>query len=100
MSRPTLKTLCVIALAACGSDHVSHPPSGPVADIAADSNRDGEVRFDGTDGVKMEWTEANGAVFLANIDDDSHRCKTVDNDLTIALCNDAQDDVVDGADDA
>lgn len=101
MSRPITRTLCVIALAACGSDHVSHPPpTGAVADIAADSNRDGEVRFDGSDAVKMDWTEEVGAVFLANIDDDSRRCKTVDNDLTIALCNDAQDDVVNGADDA
>lgn len=101
MARRIYKSLCVIAIAACGSDHANKAPEGAaVADIVADSNRDGEVSFDGTDAVKMDWNETAGAVFLANIDDDSKRCETVDNDLTIALCNDAQDDVVNGDEDA
>jgi protein-arginine deiminase len=93
--------LLLFVIAACGSDHAGHAAAPlPIADIAADSNRDGEVRFDGTDSNKLDWNATTGAIFLANIDDDSHRCKTVDSDLKIALCNDAEDDVVDGAEDA
>jgi len=71
-----------------------------VADLRADSNRDGEVRFDETDAVKTTWDAKNGAVFLANIDDDKARCKKVGDDVDLVQCNDAANEVVDGADDA
>ncbi len=71
-----------------------------VADIRADSNRDGDVRFDESDGEKTRWDGTAGAVFLANIDDDQERCKKKGDDLSIAACNDAADDVVNGPDDA
>lgn len=71
-----------------------------VADIRADSNRDGDVRFDESDGEKTRWDGTAGAIFLANIDDDQERCKKKGDDLSIAACNDAADDVVNGPDDA
>jgi protein-arginine deiminase len=71
-----------------------------VADLRADSNRDGDVRFDETDSVKTTWDAKAGAVFLANIDDDKGRCKKVGDDVDLAKCNDAANEVVDGADDA
>ncbi|MBX3233999.1 MAG: protein-arginine deiminase [Labilithrix sp.] len=91
-------------VAACGSDepsvrYVLLPD--PVADLRADSNRDGVVRFDDeSDANKLEWSATNGAVFLANIDDDSERCGVNKNDNEIALCNDAADENVNGDDDA
>lgn len=71
-----------------------------VADIRADSNRDGDVRFDDSDAEKTRWDAKTGAVFLANIDDDQERCKKVSDDYAIDKCNDAADDVVNGPDDA
>jgi protein-arginine deiminase len=73
---------------------------GVVADLRADSNRDGEVRFDESDAQKTTWDAKNGAVFLANIDDDKGRCGKTGDDVEIAKCNDASNEVVDGADDA
>jgi protein-arginine deiminase len=71
------------------------------ADLRADSNRDGEVRLDDdSDTQKTTWDATNGAVFLANIDDDDARCKASGDDITIATCNDAQDEAVNGDDDA
>lgn len=90
----------VIGAVACGSDHGGHPAPS-LADLRADANRDGEVTFDDdSDANKTDWNAKTGAVFLANIDDDSQRCEASPSDLTIALCNDAQDDVVNGEDDA
>src|SRR5205085_9682074 len=49
-------------------------PSGadPIADLRADTNRDGEVKFDdpADDDGEDVWDAKHGAVFLANIDDD------------------------------
>ena len=95
-------------LVACGSsDNSSGSSSGtaaqaqPLADLRVDSNRDGEVHFDNdTDKDKSTWDKSNGAVFLANIDDDSLRCKATGDDVTMAQCNDAQDEIVNGEDDA
>jgi protein-arginine deiminase len=101
--------LIAAGLAACGAEQSTDgassgpTPSEPdiLADLRADSNRDGEVRFDDdSDTHKAEWNKTNGAVFLANIDDDSERCKAAGDDITIATCNDAQDDIVNGDDDA
>lgn len=75
-------------------------PAAPVADLRADTNRDGKVDLDGdTDKEgKATWTPKAGAVFLANIDDDQGACTvpsgTADADLP--ACNDAADDVVNG----
>lgn len=70
-----------------------------VADLRADSNRDGDVRFDDTDAVKTVWDAKTGAVFLANIDDDRGRCPKTGDDVDLPKCNDAANEVIDGADD-
>jgi len=75
------------------------PKVGIVADLRADSNRDGEVLFDETDAVKTTWDATAGAVFLANIDDDKGRCTKEGDDVALAKCNDAANEVIDGADD-
>jgi protein-arginine deiminase len=78
-----------------------HPKAATiVAELRADSNRDGEVRFDDSDATRTTWDAKNGAVFLANIDDDLARCKTTGSDVDLAQCNDATNEVVDGPDDA
>ena len=102
--------VAVLLVSACSvSAETGHPEPAPVADagpttivadLRADSNRDGDVRFDETDSVKATWDATAGAVFLANIDDDKARCKKVGDDVDLSQCNDAANDVVDGADDA
>jgi len=100
--------LIAAGLMACGvqtnsgaSSGTPEPPEPDVlADLRADSNRDGQITFDDSDATKMDWTKESGAIFLANIDDDSKRCKAKGDDLTIAKCNDAQDEIVNGDDDA
>ena len=85
---------------ACSSDGGAPEPD-VLADLRADSNRDGAVSFDDdTDKEKLAWNASTGAVFLANIDDDSLRCKTNLNDLIIAQCNDASDEIINGPQDA
>ncbi len=78
----------------------SGPDPDVMADLRADSNRDGEIKFDESDAKKTEWSKESGAIFLANIDDDSERCKLTSDDNTIATCNDAEDDIINGDDDA
>jgi len=94
-------TLALIALASCSSSSDSSSDATPnVADIRADSNRDGVVRFDDdSDAEKMTWDAKHGAVFVANIDDDLDACKKTGDDTTLPSCNDAANDVVDGPDD-
>ncbi|MBN9160165.1 MAG: protein-arginine deiminase [Myxococcales bacterium] len=100
MERIPKAMLLVIGVVACGPDHGGRPAPS-LADLRADANRDGEVRFDDdSDANKTAWNAKTGAIFLANIDDDSQRCESSTSDFTIALCNDAQDDVVNGEDDA
>jgi protein-arginine deiminase len=100
MSRSLLRNLlALVCLIACDVDQGSSDK--PVADLRADSNRDGEVRFeDDSDANKTDWNASRGAILLANIDDDDQRCKASNSDLTISLCNDAQDDIVNGEADA
>ncbi len=77
------------------------PEPDVLADLRADSNRDGDVKFDDdSDAKKTEWDKTTGAVFLANIDDDAKRCKATGDDIAIAKCNDAEDEVINGEDDA
>ncbi|WP_405164370.1 protein-arginine deiminase domain-containing protein [Nocardia sp. NBC_01499] len=69
-----------------------------VADIRADSNRDGVV--DGNDvgaGIeKGKWTAEYGAIVLPNIGDVAHRCpssRSQVSDDDLAGCHDAADDI-------
>ncbi len=106
-----LSPLLLVLLAnACSSADNGNPAPAPapadagttgsvVAELRADSNRDGDVLFDDTDSVKTVWDSKTGAVFLANIDDDKGRCPKTGNDVDLPKCNDATNEVIDGADD-
>ncbi len=102
----TVGTIGLLLLAACTAEvHTDTAPTEPakptvVADLRADSNRDGEVSFDERDAEKLAWDAAHGAVFLANIDDDTRRCKSTGGDYDLPKCNDAADEVVNGEADA
>ncbi len=77
-------------------------PTSVVVDLRADTNRSGAVELDDAteDADEASWTTAHGAVFFANIDDDSSRCRnTTASDVDLPKCHDAQDDVVNGSDD-
>ena len=81
-------------------------PKGPdglaAVDLRADTNRDGVISFDDPteDDGEDAWDAKHGAVFLANIDDDEEQCPTNVSDVDLPKCNDAADEVVNGADDA
>ena len=81
-------------------------PKGPdgasAVDLRADTNRDGVIAFDDPtdDDGEDAWDAKHGAVFLANIDDDEQTCPTVGSDIDIVKCNDAADEIVNGAGDA
>lgn len=68
-----------------------------VADIRADTNRDGLVDIEGNTDVsgKAFWSESNGAIFLPNIGDSANRCSNVDlkglplSNKELAACSDA-----------
>jgi protein-arginine deiminase len=83
-------------------DEEGEEPGGIVADLRADTNRDGVVSFEGKGDDEGEdvWDAKHGAVFLANIDDDEVACNPNLDDTQVANCNDADDDEVNGADDA
>ena len=101
--------LLVLLAAACsgtedGTKETAPTPVVPakpgiVADLRADSNRDGDVLFDETDAEKTTWDAKHGAVFLANIDDDKGRCAKEGTDIELAKCNDGANETIDGADD-
>jgi len=76
--------------------------NGVIADLRADTNRDGVIRFDNSadDDGEDVWDATHGAVFLANIDDDQVSCSPNIDDIEIDACNDAADQIVNGADDA
>jgi protein-arginine deiminase len=84
-----------------GADPASSALDSVVADLRADSNRDGTISFDDPtdDAGEDEWTESHGAVFLANIDDDEVVCSLDVDDVDLPKCNDAADDKINGADD-
>jgi len=101
MARPRTPALLLLGLVACSSDE--HAAPRPVADLRGDANRDGEVRFDDdADDNDTTWSGAIGPVLLANIDDDGERCaaESSEDDIAIARCNDAEDEIVNGEDDA
>ena len=108
--------LLTLGLVACTDARLGEPPapaepetdavesavSSIVADIRADTNRDGVISFtDPTDDYgETTWSADHGAVFLANIDDDEERCPIDVDDVDLPKCNDAADEVVNGPSDA
>lgn len=74
-----------------------------IVDLRADTNRNGlvELDVDTEDLAEDAWSATAGAVFLANIDDDTKRCpySSTTTDLNLAACHDAADAVVNGDDD-
>jgi protein-arginine deiminase len=101
MVRPrTWLAFAAFLAGACSSDR-GDPDPDILADLRADSNRDGAVSFDDdSDKEKVTWNASAGAVFLANIDDDTIRCKADLDDILIAQCNDASDEIINGDADA
>ncbi|MGZ0149996.1 protein-arginine deiminase family protein [Kribbella sp. WER1] len=84
------------------------PLSTPAPRLTADVNRDG-LLTQADDAGKTTWTDARGAIFLPNLDDDEHRCTVDPADLDapgravddkLAACNDAADDRINGPRDA
>ncbi|MDP1916075.1 MAG: protein-arginine deiminase family protein [Myxococcales bacterium] len=83
-------------------------PGTPPIDLRADVNRNGtlELELEAEDTNEDTWDATHGAIFLANIDDDSGRCRGTDSagrqlsDLTLPNCNDGTDEIVNGDDDA
>jgi protein-arginine deiminase len=77
-------------------------PGNVIADLRADTNRDGAISFeDKTDDDGEDvWDAKHGGVFLANIDDDEESCDPELDDGEVEKCNDAADDEVNGTDDA
>ncbi|MFH8336500.1 protein-arginine deiminase family protein [Streptomyces sp. AM6-12] len=71
-------------------------------DLRADVDRDGFVSTAagaGDEQGETRWSRDRGAVFLPNIDDDSRHCPRTDTPAAF-VCNDAADEVVNGAADA
>ncbi|HEY3559977.1 MAG TPA: protein-arginine deiminase family protein [Kribbella sp.] len=114
----TLLTAVTPALTAWGTPLITRgtppaprpPVSGtaPAPRLTADVNRDGLLSH-ADDTGKTTWTDARGAIFLPNLDDDERRCKVDPADLDapgravdekLAACNDAADDRINGPRDA
>lgn len=107
MRSPQVLALGSLVLLACSAAAESTESSEDalgesLIDVRADTNRDGVISFTDAadDANEDQWTDAHGAIFLANIDDDTKRCPNNVNDLQLAACNDAADEIVNGADDA
>jgi protein-arginine deiminase len=99
----------VVALAAATITVLPSASAAPVAastvaDLRADVDRNGVVDITGTadEAGEQSWSPARGAVFLANVDDDSRRCPKGGalSDAQLQRCSDATDSVVNGATDA
>jgi len=82
-------------------------PAG-LTGLTVDVNRDGRLT-PADEAGEDEWTDARGAIFLPNLDDDERRCRVDPADLDqagpevdrkLAACNDAADDRINGPDDA
>lgn len=92
--------------AACSVEVQTAAP--PVVELRADTNRNGKLDWDDATEVaeKTTWDAKHGAVFLANIDDDSKRCSGTNSsggalsDVDLPGCNDATDTEVNGDADA
>ncbi len=106
--RERVFALLAVSLAACGAAPaagltITPAPASlpPLADLRADVNRDGLVDAAATsDDINEDtWDDKHGAIFLANIDaDDPSRCPytSAASDDSLAACNDASDDVLNG----
>lgn len=90
-----------------GAAPVRIEPGTPPIDLRADVNRNGVVDLDAAneDDGEATWDSTHGAIFFANVDDDSARCKGTDAagrplpDATLPDCNDATDELINGDDD-
>jgi protein-arginine deiminase len=109
--------LLLLLAAACGGGGsgagpqepppVEPPPFAPLVDLRADVNRDGvaDLADPGDEAGEEAWTEARGAIFLANLDDDLGRCglslldRPEFSDAALAACHDAADEEVNGEED-
>ncbi len=96
--------LIAIGAAGCGDDEntVKPPPKvEAIADLRADVNRNGTIDLDDPteDQAEDTWGPDHGAILLANIDDDSLRCPKSGTNDSLAACNDAADEIVNGPDD-
>jgi len=108
MRSPQVLALGSLVLLACSAgvgdstESAESAIGGNLIDLRADTNRDGEVSFatDADDVGEDTWADDHGAIFLANIDDDTKRCPNNVDDLALAACNDAADEIVNGPDDA
>lgn len=82
-------------------------PLVTVVDLRADVNRNGVVELDvaSEDLNEDTWDDGHGAVFLANLDDDTDRCEVMQTstrpypDKTLAACHDAADAILNGQND-
>lgn len=102
----TRKALVLVAVAvglAAGAPGAAAVPVRPIADLRADSDRDGNVSVSaraGDDRDEQRWRASRGAIVLANLDDDARRCGSeiisLLPDEALASCNDAADKVVGG----
>jgi protein-arginine deiminase len=86
-----------------GGDGGTNQPQS-VIDLRADVNRDGTVDLGdpSEDDQEDTWDATHGAIFLANMDDDSLRCHVgtqFESDDELAGCFDAADQVVNGDED-
>ncbi|GAA0575972.1 hypothetical protein HPO96_15690 [Kribbella sandramycini] len=94
------------ALVASAADAVRSTPSR--AKLTADVNRDGRLTA-ADDAGRASWSQARGAIFLPNLDDDGRRCRVDPADLEkagravddkLAACHDAADERINGPRDA
>src|SRR5437870_2064414 len=99
----TLLTAITPALTAV-APAVNAGRTAPAPRLTADVNRDGLLTH-ADDAAKSAWTDARGAIFLPNLDDDERRCIVDPTDLDapgravddkLAACNDAADDRING----
>lgn len=93
-----------LLLAALGLGVAAPAAARPMADLRADSDRDGRVSVRAKardDRGERRWRASQGAIVLANVDDDGRRCGSTPisplPDEELAACNDAADRVVNGA---
>ncbi|WP_116115817.1 protein-arginine deiminase family protein [Austwickia chelonae] len=97
-------SLSVLSLSACTGSLPGGKGSVSI-DLRVDANRDGKVDLAGdSDKDGKEASVTRGAVFLANVDDDSARCETnQDGGIRplgdLASCHDGADEIVNGPED-
>ncbi|MBL8953391.1 MAG: protein-arginine deiminase [Myxococcaceae bacterium] len=108
-SRPGVENASCADTSHCAAGFICSSSAGagvctrPLVDLRVDVNRDGivDVAPGAADDLDEDtWNATHGAIFLANIDDDEVVCsRTVTGDVQLAACNDAADEIVNGADD-